>query len=275
MNIKDKKVIVADGCSWTAGDIVDPILFPGQPWHVNHPDNAQYRYPRVWPDKLGKLLNLETINQSIAGSSNDGILRRILSNIPNILSKYEPQEVVVIIGWTSPERKDFFYSDNKKRMWKTFYPKELFDNDESYRFHKEYILNYWNEEEYMSRYLITLISVHSYLKLLNIDHYFFDAFYESNETIKSKSKHTIFDSINLYDFIKDKSKDLEHNLEGRGIIEQYLKIYDTNYIKQSMIGIIKTLDLPRKLIFDDTYHPTEYSHNMWAEYIAKTLKKSV
>ena len=273
MNIKGKKVLVADGCSWTAGDIVDPVLFPDQPWHVNHPDNAQYRYPRVWPHKVGKILNLETINQSIAGSSNDGILRRILSNIPKILSEYKSQEIVVIIGWTSPERKDFFYSDNEKRMWKTFYPSELFNNDESYSFHKEYILNYWNEEEYISRYLTTLIAVHSYLRVLNIDHYFFNAFYESNETIKSSSKHTIFDSISLHNFIKNKSQDLELDLNGKGIIETYLKIYETNYIKQSMIEIIKTLNLPRELVFDNTYHPTEYSHQIWAEYIANILKK--
>ena len=60
-----KKLLLADGCSWTAGDIVDPELFPDQPWHVNHPDNAQYRLPRGWPHKVGKLINYDTLKYSI------------------------------------------------------------------------------------------------------------------------------------------------------------------------------------------------------------------
>ena len=65
-----KKLILCDGDSWTAGDIVDPELFGDELYHVNHPDNDQYRFPRVWPHKMGKLLNVDVINTSVAASSN-------------------------------------------------------------------------------------------------------------------------------------------------------------------------------------------------------------
>ena len=61
------KLIICDGDSWTAGDIVDPKLFDDAKY-VHHPDNDQYRLPRVWPYKLGELLGIDVLNDSYAGS---------------------------------------------------------------------------------------------------------------------------------------------------------------------------------------------------------------
>ena len=55
------KVLYCDGDSWTAGDIVDPKLFGDNVAEVHHPDNEQYRLPRVWPHKLGKLLGVKVV----------------------------------------------------------------------------------------------------------------------------------------------------------------------------------------------------------------------
>jgi len=97
-----KKILLCDGDSWTAGDIVDPELFGDNLSEVNHPDNAQYRFPRVWPHKLGKLLDVEVINSSISGSSNDGIVRRIVEEVLKLLNNYKGEEIYVIVGCTSP-----------------------------------------------------------------------------------------------------------------------------------------------------------------------------
>ena len=50
----ETKLLYCDGDSWTAGDIVDPKLFGDNVAEVHHPDNDQYRLPRVWPHKLCK-----------------------------------------------------------------------------------------------------------------------------------------------------------------------------------------------------------------------------
>jgi len=284
------KLLVADGCSWTAGDMVDPVLFPDEPWHVNHPLNAPYRFPKVWPHKLGKLLNVETENIASSGSSNDGIVRRILHKIPILLKKYKAEEICVVIGWTSPERKDFFFKEPEqdRSTWDTFYPAELdnhsVEHKEKIKFYNIYGRYYWNKEEYVSRYMISLITIHNYLKVNNIKHFFFDAFYEAPESVLNPDKHAVFESvslneslISLYDLWKNQTTYLEF-LQLEGVFEQYFSIYEKVFIKESMIEIMKleiseTKQHNRRMkVFDETYHPTEFSHKLYAKHLYNRIQ---
>ena len=81
-------------------------------------------------------VGLKVLNKAHAGSSNDGIVRRVLPNILRLLTQYKPEELFVIIGWSSPERKDFFTEVDhevgepedhigKVAVWETLYPAEL------------------------------------------------------------------------------------------------------------------------------------------------------
>ena len=106
----------------------NPELEKQGEFFINHKDNDSYRLPKVWPHKLGKLCDIEIKNNSVAGSSNDGIVRRVLDSIPKLLRQYKSEELCVIIGWTSPERKDFFYDDE----WRTLYPNEYDELNEKY-----------------------------------------------------------------------------------------------------------------------------------------------
>ena len=54
----------------------------------------------------------------MAGSSNDSIVRRLVPSVFELLKKYKGDDIFVIVGWTSPERKDFFTENN----WETLYP---------------------------------------------------------------------------------------------------------------------------------------------------------
>ena len=74
-------MILCEGDSWTSGDMINPEL---KTLNVNHKDNDDYRLPKVWPHKLGKLLGVDVLNTSMAGSSNDGIVRRVVSNAPRV-----------------------------------------------------------------------------------------------------------------------------------------------------------------------------------------------
>ena len=42
------------------------------------------------------------------GSSNDGIVRRTVENVLGLLEKYSSDEILVVVGWTSNERKISF-----------------------------------------------------------------------------------------------------------------------------------------------------------------------
>ena len=286
-----KKILVADGCSWTAGDIVDPVLFPNQPWHVNHPDNLQYRLPRVWPHKLGKLLDLKTENIAHAGSSNDGIVRRTISKVEKLLENNKNEDIIVVIGWTSPERKDFFFKsvEDKEQAWDTLYPAQIDHASIKHKgkkdFYKLYTQYYWNEEEYVLRYIQSLVLLHNYLENNNITHYFFDAFYEATEAVVDPDKHAVFDSVSLNKFIRSQHEAWKNRgkylnfIQSEGLFSQYFKIYDKVFIKDTMIEIMKG-HLNKKelkdhdngqLVFDETYHPTEFSHSAYAEHLFNTL----
>ena len=65
---------------------------------------------------LGKLLSIvpglediEVWNAAVAGCSNDAIVRRVVENTFKLLDDYKPEEIFVVVGWSSPERKDFHY----------------------------------------------------------------------------------------------------------------------------------------------------------------------
>ena len=241
-----KKILICEGDSWTAGDILNPEL--DVTW-VNHPSNDSYRLPKVWPHKLGKLLNIEVLNMSQAGSSNDGIVRRLIDNTFKLLKKYKGEEMFVIVGWSSPERKDFFTENN----WETLYPAHNHNqNIESVnKLWDVYVENFWNEEEYISRYIHTNLYIHYFLKSHNIDHMFFDAFYETSEFGLHHEKQ-------IRDIITDKN---------------YLNI-TKNFFKDISFKnfLLKNKDKFGGEVFNKNPHPDEMGHQLWAEELSGDLQ---
>tara|TARA_B100000287_G_scaffold217496_1_gene205141 strand:- start:409 stop:1260 length:852 start_codon:yes stop_codon:yes gene_type:complete len=270
------KLIFCDGDSWTAGDIIDPNL---DITHVNAKENDSYRLPRVWPHKLGKLCGIEVKNNSVAGSSNDGIVRRVLDNIPTLLKQYKPEEICVIIGWTSPERKDFFYSHEKMKHWETLYPAELYQkqlNKDVEEFYKTYIKHFWNIEEFSNRYIEHNLLLHHYLENLGIKHYFFNAFYESsgenfNGSLyekyflnKRRGLPDVF-SVGLVEELK-----MVHGIMDELVFHEFKNIFEKNFIQISFKKFCDNVGLRWK----DRYvmnHPNENMHTKWSEYIYKQL----
>jgi hypothetical protein len=287
-----KKILLCDGDSWTAGDIVDPELFGDNLSEVNHPDNAQYRYPRVWPHKLGKLLDVDVINSSISGSSNDAIVRRAVGDVIDLLKAYQPNEIYVIIGWTSPERRDFYYrgywDDSFIESWETLYPSQpdmKWPNKELKTFFKTYIKWFAHQEEYISRYVDQNLYLHYFLKSHNIEHLFFDAFYE-------RGSGGIESSIDLIDEILNPNNynfsinEIKGNKRVR--YKNQLKNIDTNFIKHFLKirkDFFKDKSFKRILVDGDgkfkdglwgqDYHPTELGHKLWAKELYKDLKDKI
>ena len=158
------KLILCDGDSWTSGDIINPELELTGKDHpnVNDPSNDDYRLPKVWPHKLGKLLNVETLNIAMAGSSNDGIVRRTMRKVKELLLDYKPEDLFVIVGWSSPERKDFYYT-GEWESWETIYPvqnHQTIPDKDIDTFYKIYQEKFWNEPEYVERYMQQNLLLH-------------------------------------------------------------------------------------------------------------------
>jgi|TARA_Y100000034_G_scaffold127093_1_gene179352 hypothetical protein len=256
-----KKIILCDGDSWTSGDIVDPEIFGDQLEHVNHPDNDQYRFPRVWPG----MLDYETMNESVAGSSNDAIVRRVLRKVLELLENNQPENLFVIIGWTSPERKDFYYK-NIHSSWETLYPaqfKQDFDyagesEKELKQFYKIYLKYFWNQEEYLERYIQQNLTMHYFLQIKGIKHLFFDSFYETNDSC-------IWDSKDLLD---DLSNQISNRIFSDKLQEEFIELRNDFFIKTSMQKYLSSYN--QEELFDGN-HPSEGGHREWANYIQKYI----
>lgn len=247
-----KKIILCEGDSWTSGDIINPEL--DVTW-VNHPTNDEYRLPKVWPHKLGEMLGIEVLNTSSAGCSNDSIVRRVVENTFDLLEKYKGEEIFVIVGWSSPERKDFYYDYDGKKYWETFHPFAITDPqqlsqkpEDQQEFYKSYIKYYWNEGEYFSRYMHNNLYLHYFLKSNNIDHLFFDAFYQTLEL-----------GIN---------HELEMRKDGIKTENKFIEITKDFYKDISFKNFI----LEDKHFSKDNSHPNEMGHQLWAEELYKDLQ---
>jgi hypothetical protein len=277
--------LYCNGDSWTAGDIVDPELFGDNLAKVNDPLNKPYRLPRVWPHKLAKKLGVECINNAHAGASNDRIVRSTINDVTELLNTKKPEEIFAIIGWSSPERKDFYYKadKNNSEYWFCVYPAEFRhwndDNKDLNDFFKLYINRFWNKEEYLSRHCLNVLSLHHFLKSKNIKHFFFDCFYEDKEGVIDENTHQLYEQPSLQNNLKafytntPKKKlerlDIQHSLQE--VVELYKKLYPNETFLEYIRELEKNKFKPFELV---DYHPTEFGHDFWSNYLYNFLKCS-
>ena len=277
------KVILCEGDSWTSGDIINPALEEqGITW-INDPLNDEYRLPKVWPHKLGTYLNdVKVINNSEAGSSNDGIVRRVIPKVLELLKENSPEDIFVIIGWSSPERKDFYcdyHKDYLSPRWETLYPAELYQDqqiEDIKKFYEIYLKYYWNIEEFASRYLQQVLLISNFLKNKGINYKFFNGFYESSGTdfdgdLYRKyylNKRRGLPTAMTPEF-KDEMEDLYGDIDDL-LYEEYLGIYGEDYVKKTFK---KYCDEKEKVWSKkwNNNHPNERMHTLWAEFIYKEI----
>ena len=276
------KLILCDGDSWTAGDIINPELKLINENHanVNDPLNDSYRLPKVWPHKLGKLLNIDTLNIAHAGSSNDAIVRRTMRKVKELLLDYEAKDLFVIIGWSSPERKDFYYT-GEWDAWETIHPVSNYqpipdkDIDTFYEIYRD---KFWNEQEYVERYIQQNLLLHYFLKEHNVKHLFFDAFYET------RGHRSMFNSLNIDDVIISSGYETESHY---ALMKYFLKVKKEFSLNDSFRNLLldknkvfeyngKQMNSFKEELFNTKdHHPSEKGHEIWAKNLFKELKDKI
>jgi hypothetical protein len=279
------KLILCEGDSWTAGDMIDPKL---NTTNINHVDNDDYRLPKLWPYDLEKLTNIKVINNSRAGSSNDGIVRRVIDNISYLTEKNKSKDLFVIVGFSSPERKDFYYKGEFDgeliNGWETMYPAELehgvlkFGNSPLADFYKLYLSYFWYPGEYIRRYIEQVLLLHYFLKGNNIKHKFFNSFYEVLPGVESpfqKAVSGIGDGMfNESDLMDDLTS--QHTIH-KSTIQKFSKIYKDIFIEESfrnyLRGLSKTNQEYDPIYFErDGFHPNRKGHQSWSKVVFKNIK---
>ena len=276
------KLILCDGDSCSAGDVINPEvkLINENHANVNDPLNDSYRLPKVWPHKLGKLLNIDTLNIAHAGSSNDAIVRRTMRKVKELLLDYEAKDLFVIIGWSSPERKDFYYT-GEWDAWETIHPVSNYqpipdkDIDTFYEIYRD---KFWNEQEYVERYIQQNLLLHYFLKEHNVKHLFFDAFYET------RGHRSMFNSLNIDDVIISSGYETESHY---ALMKYFLKVKKEFSLNDSFRNLLldknkvfeyngKQLNSFKEELFNTKdHHPSEKGHEIWAKNLFKELKDKI
>jgi len=262
-----KKIVVA-GDSWTYGsEIRDPTL----PKRVNDWDepNDKYRLPRIWPNKLGKMIGIDdVVNLSYPAGSNDRTVRHLMGWLTEYyLKDNKPtDELFVVIGLTSPERKDFYYRSKRDNWWFTLWPmwEHKYPQDDITNFSKLYIKNFYHSEEYTHRYINQIFYLQTVFKQYNIKYLFFQAFYQYKDLnirnwldsphyrhYNSQPDRYIWDMIDPIRFM--------HKQDEIQSFHNYIINKDkTEYKTDSILNM----------------HPTELGHTWWAEHIYEYCKEN-
>jgi len=262
-NIK-KLVVIGD--SWTYGsEIRDPILSDD----INDWDkpNDEYRLPRIWPTKLGNMLGVqEVVNLSYPAASNDRSVRHIMGWLTEYYLKdnKSTDELFVIVGLTSPERKDFYYKSHDGNWWFTLWPmwSHKYPQRNIARFSEAYIENFYNSEEYTHRYVNQLFYLQTVFKQYNIKYLFFQAFYQYKDLhlknwldnpytrhYKSQPDRFVWDMIDPIKFMHKEDE-----------IQSF-----HNFLVNKDQTVNKT-DAFLKM------HPSELGHTWWAEHVYEYCK---
>ena len=176
---KDKLEIVCDGDSWTFGcEITDPIIskkYGGENVHPGtydyYAENDEYRIPKIWSSFLEENLNAKCYNISWPADDNGTILHRTIDYITTnyLIPKRPTDNLVVIVGWTTPERIFFWYKDDKINYKFKLYPNvPHFDAKGQEEIWKLYVEYLWNKEEYIPRFIMNVLQLQTFCEVNKI-----------------------------------------------------------------------------------------------------------
>lgn len=97
------KILYAVGDSFTFGQ--ELIKDEARPKYY---EQTEVERQRCYIGLLAKKLNVEQINAARPGGSNQFMYRRMLTDVSDLLTKYSPNEIFVMVGFTYVGRREFF-----------------------------------------------------------------------------------------------------------------------------------------------------------------------
>jgi hypothetical protein len=289
--------LLTNGDSWAFGsEIIAPALRKNstQKYHlVNNPIigdihcnesriiNDPYRIANIWPTHLSLALGAKNINIGVGAASNDMIYETtigwLLTNY--IVPKVSTDDLLVVVGWSSPERKTVMVEDyagkvNKLIFWPTMKETSYYKTDLGKKYFDFYSRHLWFEREYITRYVEQHYMLFCFCKANNINLVMFDSFNSPKTTTISDWDNSVHEIINsweplstdgwLYDDANDKARllDMWSEIPATAMINK-----NTN--PRSFKGYIdQTVALDDRM---NNMHPSELSHKVWAEYVMQYI----
>lgn len=265
-------ILIGCGDSWCFGaELVDKEKFPD--WHFgidqgqlkgNDRYRVEHRYLNLFGNKIGAD---QIITLAKSSYSNDAIVRTLIDFLvtEGYTSGRDTSELFVSIGWTSPERREFFYknpwSGNDHWIpfgtWPIGDPKEFPELEE---FRNLFMENFWNAGEYMNRWIRQIWQTEMMLKKYNIKYVMHQAFYHHHHKMIYEWDDKKYWK-NTEDKITEADKKLWDSIDPIRYINK-----DNESLSTFHHVIVDKVGGDKKLVFAE-WHPNELGHSIWADYM--------
>jgi hypothetical protein len=156
------KLLIANGCSNTAGSDIDP-------------NNLRYCAEKAWPRWVADHFGWDQMNIAQGGSGNEQISRSTIITIANLIEKQNknPEDIVVTVCWSGFDRYEFW--DVKENLHKSFALSSTHTPYVPEPMVKQYIeLRSLIEPEYYGNYknLYYMYTLTKFLESYGIEYYF-------------------------------------------------------------------------------------------------------
>jgi len=297
------KILLTNGDSWTYGsEIACPeiLVIPGEQGYGmanrykkgmfdTFPINDYYRIPRIWPTHLSKLLDMKDVNISWPARCNDNICDATIGWVLKFLNDGgDPKDLLVVIGWSSPERKRILVEDlNDDVYMYTFWPfmsteDQYYDMHAAKQYFKFYVQHLWFEREFLARYVEQNFTLHTFLSSRGIKHKFFNAFY-----LYAHDPIPVFEwkDVDLAEIIsswKTPKKKLKGYYEQTWqsddmadcTLNQWNSIPEDVFLWKNTLRSFKSYidtSIPNHSDRMINMHPAPDGHEVWAKYLATIL----
>jgi len=272
--------IVACGDSWCWGaELIDPKKEPfwteGADNHHLHfvPFHEHYRLKHKYIQVFADMVQAdEIVDLSQCSISNEAIIRRLTEwlLVEGYTTGRDTSDLFVSIGWTSPERVEFYNKEygGVDGAWLPFGSwstnAAVYENSEVSKFMKLYFKYFLNTGGFIHKWLFQIYQTEMLLKKFNIKYVMHQAFYD--HSYSGYYPHQWDDNKYTSDYINEITP-------GDKILLQSIDPIRFMEATQSKIGTSHNFMVAaaggNTLSVIGSWHPNAHGHAIWGEYMGK------
>jgi hypothetical protein len=213
------------------------------------------------------MIGAETlIDLSQCSISNDAIVRKLIDYLVNegYTSGRDTSELFISIGWTSPERTEFFYKEKwGGDNWMDFGPwsfdRKHGDPDID-NFFKIYFQNFFHFGEFIHRWILQIWQTELMLKKYNIKYVMHQAFYHHHNKILQEWRDEIYFD-NMSEHITNADKKMWDSIDNIRFMHK-----DNKEVGTAHHYMLSKVDNDPTKCFE-VFHPNAIGHKIWAEHL--------
>lgn len=281
-----KLVICGDSWAWGA-ELLDPST--GEKWgrngigHDHHfiPIHKKFRETHRYSYLLQQKLQAdEVVDLSFCSISNDYIMRTLMDWLASegYLQGRDASDLLISIGWTSPERTEFYYKSKwGDTNWAPFgpwqmdmayapYKAEPGESSDLFEFFRLYFEYFCHKTEYMHRWARQVWMMQFILKKLNIKYVMHQAFYHEY----SLSSHQ-WNDVNYWD--ANKLSPIDKFFWDDVDVKHFMFKNDTRF--RTFQGYIKYRGVLKNQHVFEEFHPNALGHEIWANKMYDYIKDNI